>query len=301
MRRSPGPRTCCARGLREADGLARLGGDEFAVLLQHADAREACLVTDSCSNRCGQRQSSSADARGHSRPALGSRCSDPRKDLSGEDVLVNADLAMYDAKHAGRDRAELYAAADPGGSEAKGRGTWAQRIGKALHHDGFVLLAQPIVDLATSHTGHYELLLRMRDERGDLVLPGAFLRIAERPGMVQEIDRWVTKQAITSIARARARRGAGPRREPLRTLDRRPRAANASQPRARAHQRPSPQLDLRGHRAPRPASPLHRRRHRSQLHRHPHRVRGRARASLSGRVALAVPRAGSRARSGAGA
>ena len=87
----------------------------------------------------------------------------------------------------------------------KGRVTWAQRIGGALQHDGFTLLAQPIVELATGSTSQYELLLRMRDEHGDQVLPGSFLYIAERLGMVQEIDRWVTTQAINLLAEHRDR------------------------------------------------------------------------------------------------
>ena len=87
----------------------------------------------------------------------------------------------------------------------KGRVTWAQRIGGALQHDGFALLAQPIIDFATGQPGQYELLLRMRDEHGDLVPPGSFLYIAERLGMVQEIDRWVTRQAIALLAERHAR------------------------------------------------------------------------------------------------
>ncbi len=82
----------------------------------------------------------------------------------------------------------------------KGRVTWAQRIGAALQHDGFILATQPIVELATGRTTQHELLLRMRDEHGDHIPPASFLYIAERLGMVQEIDRWVTKQAITLLA-----------------------------------------------------------------------------------------------------
>ncbi|MGO9752789.1 MAG: putative bifunctional diguanylate cyclase/phosphodiesterase [Solirubrobacteraceae bacterium] len=191
--------------LREADVLARLGGDEFAVLLQHADAREACLVAEQLLESL---RAETVELGGRPRSlaaSAGIALFGAEEGLSGEDVLVNADLAMYDAKHAGRDRAELYAAGDPGGSEMKGRVTWAQRIGRALHHNGFVLLAQPIVDLASRDTSQYELLLRMRDEHGDLVPPGPFLSIAERLGMVQEIDRWVTMQAIGSLAQAQAR------------------------------------------------------------------------------------------------
>jgi diguanylate cyclase (GGDEF)-like protein/PAS domain S-box-containing protein len=188
--------------LRESDVLARLGGDEFAVLLQHADAGEARLVAEQLLESL---RAETVELGGRPRSlaaSAGIALFGSEQGLSGEDVLVNADLAMYDAKHAGRNLAELYAA---GGSQTKGRATWAQRIGKALQHDGFVLLAQPIVDFATGHTSQYELLLRMRDEHGDLVPPGTFLDIAERLGMVQDIDRWVTGQAITFVAQARAR------------------------------------------------------------------------------------------------
>ena len=120
-------------------------------------------------------------------------------------MLVNADLAMYDAKNAGRDRAEVFASGEQGSSRMKGRLTWAQRIGGALQHDGFTVLAQPIVELATGRRSQHELLLRMRDEHGEHILPGSFLYIAERLGMVQEIDRWVTTQAINLLVEHRDR------------------------------------------------------------------------------------------------
>lgn len=191
--------------LRETDVLARLGGDEFAVLLPRADAREARLVAEDLLKAL---RAEAVDLGGHARAltaSAGIALFESEQDLSGEDVLVNADLAMYDAKNAGRDRAELPASGEHGGSRMKGRVNWAQRIGAALQHDGFALLAQPIVDLATGRSSQYELLLRMRDERGDHVPPGMFLDIAERLGMVQEIDRWVTAQAIAVLAEHRER------------------------------------------------------------------------------------------------
>ena len=67
--------------------------------------------------------------------------------LSAEDVLVNADLAMYDAKEAGRDRAATYSSQERGASRMKARITWAERIREALEEDRFTLYAQPIVEL----------------------------------------------------------------------------------------------------------------------------------------------------------
>ena len=189
--------------LRETDVLARLGGDEFAVLLPRADAPTARLVADELLEAL---RAETVELGGHPRPLSASAgIALFESEKGGDDVLVKADLAMYDAKNAGRDRAELYATDDHELSGMKGRLTWAQRIGEALQHSGFTLLAQPIVDLRTGRTSQHELLLRMRDERGDLIPPGAFLYIAERLGIVQEIDRWVTEQAISLVADGRRR------------------------------------------------------------------------------------------------
>ena len=173
------------------------------MLLPAADSSQARLVADEL---LGALRSETVELGPHTRPltaSAGISLFESTDELSGEDMLVNADLAMYDAKNGGRDRAELYAAGEQGSSRMKGRLTWAQRIGGALQHDGFTLLTQPIVELATGRTSQHELLLRMRDEHGEHVLPGSFLYIAERLGMVQEIDRWVTTQAINLLAEHR--------------------------------------------------------------------------------------------------
>ena len=194
-----------ASRLRETDLIARIGGDEFVVLLPHADAATARHVANQLLGAL--RQETVAVGR-HARPLTASAgIALLGSDAGLEDALMNADLAMYDAKNAGRDRAELHIAGeDHESTTMKGRVTWAQRIGEALQHDGFILLAQPIIGLATGHTSQYELLLRMRDQRGNLIEPDAFLHIAERLGMVQEIDRWVTQRAIALLAESGARR-----------------------------------------------------------------------------------------------
>ena len=185
--------------------LARLGGDEFAVLLPRADSSEARHVT---AELLESLRAETVELGPHTRrlaASAGIALFESTEELSGEEVLVNADLAMYDAKSTGRDRAELYATGKQGSSRMKGRVTWAQRIGAALQHDGLTLVAQAIVEFATGRASQYELMLRMRDERGDRIPPGSFLYVAERLGMVQEIDRWVTKQAIALLSEHHAR------------------------------------------------------------------------------------------------
>ena len=79
--------------------------------------------------------------------------------------------------------------------------TWIERISTALRENRFVLHAQPIVPLqADAGPARHELLVRMRGQDGDPILPGTFLYIAERADLVQEIDRWVVRRAIRLLA-----------------------------------------------------------------------------------------------------
>ena len=187
--------------LRATDVLARLGGDEFAVILPKEDMNGARLVANALLE-CIRAEGRSVDAgRGKAITAsIGVAMFDDEERLSGEDVLVNADLAMYDAKEAGRDRVAFYSNEDHTESRMKGRIKWVDQIRRALDEDGFTLLAQPIADLAGGPCNRYELLLRMQSDDGDLIPPGTFLYIAERLGWVQEIDRWVSRRAIRILA-----------------------------------------------------------------------------------------------------
>lgn len=77
---------------------------------------------------------------------------------------------------------------------------WVGRIHAALAHDRFRLHAQPIIDLVSGVVVQHELLIRMLDAHGGLILPGAFLPAAERHGAVQQIDRWVVTEAAALAA-----------------------------------------------------------------------------------------------------
>jgi PAS domain S-box-containing protein len=81
--------------------------------------------------------------------------------------------------------------------------TWVTRIQDALRQERFELLAQPIVDVTSGHVAQHELLIRMQDEDGSLILPGEFLPAAEEHGVIGEIDRWVAAQAVALAAAGR--------------------------------------------------------------------------------------------------
>jgi diguanylate cyclase (GGDEF)-like protein/PAS domain S-box-containing protein len=190
--------------LRDSDVLARLGGDEFAVLLPRGGGEEAQRTAASI--LAAVRAQSVVTAAGRRRPitaSIGIALFGDAESLSAEDILVNADLAMYDAKEAGRDRAATYSSAERGASRMKARITWAERIREALEEDRFTLYAQPIVELSSGEVRQHELLLRMLDEQGDVIPPAAFIGIAERFDLMQEIDRWVVARAIRYMGERR--------------------------------------------------------------------------------------------------
>jgi diguanylate cyclase (GGDEF)-like protein/PAS domain S-box-containing protein len=184
--------------LRETDIFARLGGDEFAVLLPEAVVSEAETVSaslldavrDGCGLPLGQ-------ARRVTMSVGVTSFHQPGKDLTAEDMLVDADVAMYSAKDAGKDRLAVASAKTTG--QMRSRVTWAERVRRAVEADLFELYCQPIVDLASERVSQWELLLRMPGDGGELILPAQFLYTAERSGLILEIDRWVLSQAIRLI------------------------------------------------------------------------------------------------------
>ncbi|HTX45283.1 MAG TPA: PAS domain S-box protein, partial [Solirubrobacteraceae bacterium] len=190
--------------LRSGDTLARLGGDEFAVILPGTDLQQAKHVASHLLDALSD-ENRDADPSSAMRwvtasvgiAALGDRAS------SAEQTLIEADIAMYDAKEAGRNRVALYDAASSRQGRMQERLTWADRIRSALDEDRFVLHAQPIVSLSGDPTPRYELLIRMLGDDDELIAPGAFLELAERMELVQSIDRWVIRRAVATLARAK--------------------------------------------------------------------------------------------------
>jgi diguanylate cyclase (GGDEF)-like protein/PAS domain S-box-containing protein len=186
--------------LRDSDVIARLGGDEFAVLLPAGGPEEAEAVAAKLV--CAVREEATVVGSRRARRITTSVGVAPFSDarLTGEEMLINADLAMYEAKEAGRDRHAVYASDRHDPPRVQARMHWLERIRDALEDDRFVLHAQPILDLRTGAIAQHELLIRMLDDDGDLIPPGAFLQVAERFDLIGEIDRWVAGQALGLIA-----------------------------------------------------------------------------------------------------
>ena len=172
---------------RETDTIARLGGDEFALVLPEVDPRHAAQLAEDIRQRV-------AGMAGEPHLSIGIAPFAAEGHVA-EDVLVAADVALYEAKESGKNQVRVYH------GQTNGARSWVERIRSALKEERFVLYAQPMVELQSNRVSHHELLIRMISEDGDLVPPDEFLPTAERVGLITQIDRWVTGQGL-SLARA---------------------------------------------------------------------------------------------------
>jgi len=183
-----------AERLRGSDAIARQGGDEFACLLRGSSAEEAETVAAELLATLRARQFQVGDETVRVTASAGVAALEGAETPTAAGVLAAADMAMYEAKHAGRDRAVRFTA-DLRTQLERGR-SWVARLNEALEGDGFELLAQPVMALRSREIALHELLLRVRDEHGELCGPEAFMPVAERFDLIEAIDRWVLRRAL---------------------------------------------------------------------------------------------------------
>jgi diguanylate cyclase (GGDEF)-like protein len=185
--------------VRATDLVARLSGDEFAVLMPQTDTTGALQLGEDLRAQVAEGFSQSLEIAPAS-ISVGVTMFGGQQSGGSEAVLLAADQAMYQAKEEGRNRIMLFNAPGEAAAQSQRAQTTSARIRDALTQDRLRLATQPIRSLASGGIERYELLLRMTGESGELLPAASFIKVAERSGMVQELDRWVVARALEMIA-----------------------------------------------------------------------------------------------------
>jgi diguanylate cyclase (GGDEF)-like protein/PAS domain S-box-containing protein len=210
--------------LRASDTLARIGGDEFAVIMRNIETQHAFEAADTFREVLDHSQFNYAGKQYKINASIGVALITGKTSAAGE-VLSNADIACYIAKGKGRNHTHVFESNNYDKAAMDIELGWSARLHDALKQDQFALHFQPIVPLEElriddlpQHDGQlwekyfnapqrtvlrYEVLLRMIDSRGKYITPDAFLPTAERFNMMAQIDRWVIKNAVQTLANAK--------------------------------------------------------------------------------------------------
>lgn len=181
--------------VRDTDTFARLGGDEFALLLQGCSLEKASAIAESIRLSIEQYRFHWDNKTFKIGVSIGIVSID---NTSGtiKNIQTAADTACYIAKEQGRNRVHIYQVGSDEITSHANENVWLNKINTALDKNDFVLYFQKIASVTDNHDVHYEVLVRMKDNKGNTIPPGLFIPSAERFNIMSSIDSWVIKNTL---------------------------------------------------------------------------------------------------------
>lgn len=175
--------------------IARLGSDEFAIIIPDAGDVEALKLAEMVRENVANYRNPLFGEDSKETASIGIALY-PEHATTASDLLTRADTAMFRAKELGGNQTHIFSQVEGDHTVFHARRKWKERINSALRDDRFELWYQPILDLKSDTIMHYEALVRMRNDEGQIIMPGSFIGAAERYNLIGDIDRVVSKKAI---------------------------------------------------------------------------------------------------------
>ncbi len=185
------------QSVRPGDIVARYGGDVFAVALAGLDPDSADTKAQAMSRNVEQSRVLLGGREHSVTVTIGIACGDAHRGA----LVNNADLALLLAKEKGRNQIYLYRDEDEAHRKKFGAlFNNLETLKLALQERSFSMAYQPIVHLVTGETHHYEALIRLRDESGNVLPPDVFIKVAEKFDLATRIDCMVVKACIQKLS-----------------------------------------------------------------------------------------------------
>jgi diguanylate cyclase (GGDEF)-like protein/PAS domain S-box-containing protein len=188
---------------RKTDVVSRLGGDEFAVLMPQTDAYGA----ENFAVKFIEQLKNTPFVHEEKRYRVGTSIGIALIPEHGEDMnelLTNADIALYEAKHAGRSCAYIFSYAHR--NPLTETVYWKDILAHALIDKNLIFHYQPVVDVSSGEIRFHEVLLRLKMQDGHIAMPAEFLPSAERSNLIYEIDCYVVDAALEALFEAPAKK-----------------------------------------------------------------------------------------------
>ena len=184
--------------LRSTDLLCRFGGDEFTLIMPHAEWEGIQQNAGKIKQRLGSTAFNFEDERYQISASIGIAIF-PQHGITVNELLANADLALYQAKKTGEAGYHIFSPDYEYQQKLKRMLYWQDIIENALAKDKFALFFQPVVNIISNEIHFFECLLRLQMDDGTIILPSEFIGYAQELDLIGKIDRWVVKKAVQKL------------------------------------------------------------------------------------------------------
>lgn len=186
------------QSLRATDVIGRIDGDSFGIVLGNADELGIAAAAEKILNLFRQTAVQTPVGPVQVTVTVGGAAF-PGLIQTAHDLMASAESAMCDAKRLGRNCFAFFEMSEDQRVRQREYIKIGEQVTRAMQEERVVFAYQPVVISATGETAYYETLIRMIDEKGEIVAAGAFVPVAERLGLMRDLDRYTLEMAIADL------------------------------------------------------------------------------------------------------
>jgi len=186
--------------------VARVASDEFVIFMDNSDEAIAQATAENVLLSCDQLTCRESGKEMRVRVNIGIQIINATTDIkSASMLLARGDQSCHIAKQRSGSSIFLYHQDDPALKDLQKNRKYVTLLREAIRNDWFELYVQPIVNLSSGETSHYEILIRLNDDTDEMHSPADFIPVAENNCMIDQLDYWVVDKALEHLNKLNAR------------------------------------------------------------------------------------------------